>query len=127
MGKLDGKRSTQTHTLRVSTINSKNIDKQEEAHTIKVGKNSPNTLENHQTTAWETISHEKKEKKYAYIPPSYPLELRIRFEGERNIETQERKNNSPYKCSCHSQKEVTEATKNMSCETGGEKTKETKK
>jgi hypothetical protein len=49
---------------------------------------------------------------------SYPLELRTKFEGERNIETQERKNNSPYKCPCHSQKEVTEATKNMPCETG---------
>jgi hypothetical protein len=49
--KLDGKRLTQTHTLRVSIINSKNIDKQEEAHTIEAGKNSPNTLENHQTTA----------------------------------------------------------------------------
>lgn len=69
----------------------------------------------------------RKRKQICLYTPSYPLELRIRFEGERNIETQERKNNSPYKCSCHSQKEVTEATKNMSCETGGEKTKETKK
>jgi hypothetical protein len=60
----------------------------------------------------------RKRETICLYTSSYPLELRTKFEGERNIETQERKNNSPYKCPCHSQKEVTEATKNMPCETG---------